>query len=181
MMHEQQGWAVLLGQTRLQPVEPHVAQFTVVPGLDQRVERDQPHRHSLDRVLQEALARQVAMVGERPAQRVAEIVIARDQIDRHGERRQHAPEIGVLRRQAVFDQIAGRQHDIGPGVERVQMRHRAFEETRGVNPAMEQLALALQVHVGNLGDQHGRSSPARSGSTDSPGATSLIASKNRAK
>jgi hypothetical protein len=121
----------------------------------QGVERDQAHRQSLDRILQEAGWRQVGVIGEDLAQHVARVMVAGDQMDRHGERRQQPSQMGVFLRLAAIHQIAGGEHDVGLRIERIHMRHRALEEARRVYTAVEQLALRLHMHVGNLGDQHG--------------------------
>ena len=108
------------------------------------------------------------MVGEGLAQRIARIVVARNQVDRHGKRRQQAPETGIFLELAAVHQIAGGDHEIGPRIERIEVRHRPLEETGRIDAAIEQLAFDLHVHVGDLGDQHGTPSVVLSGAKACP-------------
>ena len=145
----------LLAQPGFQPVEPVGAQFAVPLARHQRIECDQANRQSIDRVVQEAVTRQIGMIGEDRAQGIARIVVAGNEMDRHGQRRQQLPEKCVFLDRAAIDQVAGGEHDVGPGIERVHVRHCPFEEARRVDALVEQLARRLDVHVGDLGDQHG--------------------------
>jgi hypothetical protein len=61
---------------------------------------------------------------------------------------------GVFLGLAAIDQVAGGKDDVGFGIERHHMRHRAFEEARGVDALVQKLARRLDVHVGDLRDQH---------------------------
>ena len=127
---------VAFGEPCLQPVEPLGAQLAVALARHQRIERDQAHRPVLDRVLQEAGSRQIGVIGEDLAHRIARIVVAGNQMDRHGERRQQPLETGVFLGLAAIHQIAGGEHDVGPRIERIHVRHRPLEETRGVDAAV---------------------------------------------
>ena len=80
------------------------------------------------------------MVGERRAQRLARIVVAGNHVDRHGSGASSRREMGVFLGLAAIDQIAGREHDVGPRIERSHMRHRPLEEARGVDAVVEELA-----------------------------------------
>ncbi len=122
----------------------------------ERVERHEPHGIILDDVLHESTgAREVRMVGERGRERVAIVVVARDEVDRHGERRQQVVQAAVLPGASRVDEIAGRQHDVGARPQSEQMRDGAREVGRRVHAPVREDAFGPDVHVGDLGDDHG--------------------------
>ena len=102
------GWCIITSVGRVgrcaeravEPGETLVAQLAAAVAGDVRIERDQPHRVILDRILQKAVARQIAVAAERGAQQVAAVVIAGDDEDRHRERRQQPAQMLVFRRLA---------------------------------------------------------------------------------
>jgi hypothetical protein len=120
----------------------------------QRVERDQAQRSALDHVLQELALLQIAMIGEGRAQRRAQVVIAGDEMDRHRQRRQQIAQMRILLRHAGIDQVAGHQHDVRHGAQRIDVRDRARQMTCGVDASHRQDALGPDVGVGDLRDQH---------------------------
>src|SRR5205814_4117200 len=74
MVHEEHRRLVrLLPEPRLEPGQALRAEFAMALALDQRVERNQANRPTLDRVLQEARGREIALGGEGRAQRLARI------------------------------------------------------------------------------------------------------------
>jgi hypothetical protein len=88
--------------------------------------------------------------GERPAL----VVVAGDQVDRHGQRRQQVVQAAVLVRAPPVDQIARREHDVGARLQREQMLHGAREVRRGVDAPVGERPFGLDMRVGDLGDQH---------------------------
>jgi hypothetical protein len=155
MVHEEDGRPVAFAEPRFEPVEPFAAELAVRLARHQGIERDQAHRQVFDRVLQKAGWRQVGVLGEGLAQRIARVVVAGDHVERHGKRRQQSPEMGVFLWLAAIHQVAGGEHDVGPRIERIHMRHRPLQEARGIDAAVKQLAFRLDVHVGDLSDEHG--------------------------
>ena len=85
-------------------------------------------------------AGKIALVGEGRAQRLARIVVAGNDIDRHRQAARAAGAGGRIPRACRLDQVAGHDHDVGPRVELQDMRHRALEVARGVDAVVEQLA-----------------------------------------
>jgi hypothetical protein len=88
----------------------------------------------LDDVLDEPSAtRQVPVVGERGDERVAIVVVAGDEVHGHRERRQQRAQPRVFPGAAGVDQVAGRQHDVGPRLEAEQMLDGAGQVGRRVD------------------------------------------------
>ena len=91
------------------------------------------------------------MIGERLAQRVAVVVVARDRVDRDGERREELAHARVRARVSVLGEIAGDEHGVGLRVERDERRDRRLERAGGA----EVVRAGLQVQVGDLGEEDG--------------------------
>src|SRR6185437_16826881 len=91
----------------IEPFEPLRAEPAAAFAGDQRVEGDETDGMMLDRILQEAAPRQQALVGEGVAHRVALVMIAGDDIDRTGERRQQLAEQIIFIGPPEIAEIAG--------------------------------------------------------------------------
>ena len=154
MVHEEKRRLVALVEPRLQPLQLLRTKRAMALARHQGVERDQAQRQILDDVLEKSVARQVAVLGKGRPERIARIVVARDQIVGHAQRPEHALEVRVFLGLAAIDQIAGHQRDVGAGIERVDVRDGPLEEALRVDTAVKQLARLLDVHVGDLGNQH---------------------------
>jgi hypothetical protein len=95
------------------------------------------------------------MMGERGDEHVAVVVVAGNQVHRHRERRQQGAQTLVLRGAAGVDQVAGRQHNVGPRPQTKQMLDGAGEVGRCVHTAVGQHAFGPDVRVRDLRDDHG--------------------------
>jgi hypothetical protein len=62
--------------------------------------------------------------------------------------------MGVLLRRSALDQVAGKDNEVGTGIEAVERRHRPREGGGGVNDAHEKGSRRRNVSVGDLGYQH---------------------------
>ena len=113
------GRPVAFAEPRLQPVEPLGAQLAMRlarrPAC--RARSGAPAASSIA-YCRKPLARQVGVVGEDLAQRIARIVVAGNQVDRHRQRRQQTAQQGVFLGLAAIHQVAGGEHDVGPRIER---------------------------------------------------------------
>ena len=87
----------------VEPSQPLGAQHPVMPAGDQRIERDKPQRVILDRVLQIALGREVAVTAERLAQWLAGVMVAGNDKDRHLQRCKQGAQVFVLLGRAMID------------------------------------------------------------------------------
>ncbi len=113
----------------------------------------------LDRVAQPFAFRPIARIGEDLAQPLAAIVIAGDEIDRHRQLAELLAQHAVLVDRAAIDEIAGRQHDIGHRLERVERAHGACQHGVGLDDAVGLPAARPDVQVGNLRDDHADGTP----------------------
>ncbi len=158
MVHEDHGRPIgRLLEARREPTQSLGAQQAADLAGHERVERDEPHRVALDDVLHEpATARQVRVIGEHGRERVAIVVVARNEVDRHRQRREQIAQPAVLLRPSAIDEVTGRQHEIGARPERQKVAHGARQIGRRVDAPVGENALGLDVHVGDLRHQHGR-------------------------
>ena len=102
---------------------------------------------------------------ERGAHGVAVVVVAGQQVDRAGERREQRAQMLVLRRLARIDQVAGDDDRVGALRQRVHGRDRARQRGCGVDTPLGQLAGLPDVGVAQLDDEarHGPGRARRSG------------------
>ena len=157
VMHQDHGRGIrACGQRAIQPFEPLRAEFAVpVPG-HLGVDRDQAHRMVVDRVLHEVgIGTQPAVSGEGASQRVAAIVVSRQEIEGHVQRGEQFAQQRVFVIAPVVDQIAGGHHDVGSGMEAADRRHAGLEHAGGIDHAVGAAATRLDVKVGDLADEHG--------------------------
>ena len=123
------------------------------PGI-QRVEGDEPDRVVLDRKLEKPVSRQITVSGKRGAQRLAGVVIAGNDENRHRERRKQSAQMLVFGGVAMIDEVAGHHRDIGQRVKPVDLSDRARQEFGGIDPAIEQLARRDDMRIGQLDNDH---------------------------
>ena len=113
-MHEDEGrllWR--LRQSCLQPDQTSLTQFALIPSRHKRVERDKTQRIIVDHIMQEPSGLlQVRPIGEGALQVLAIIMIARNHIAGHGQRRQRLCDYGILLGCAVVNQVARCQYHI---------------------------------------------------------------------
>jgi len=84
-------------EPRREPTQTLRAEEAAHSPRIERVERDEPYRMALDHVVHEPpAAREIGVIGERGGERVAIVVVARDQIDRHRERCQQVVKPSIL-------------------------------------------------------------------------------------
>ena len=91
------------------------------------------------------------MVGERLAQGVAVVVVARDGMDRDAERREQLAHACVGARVPVVGEVAGDEHRVGLRVEREEGRHRGLQRVGRA----EIVGTDREVQIGELGDEEG--------------------------
>ncbi len=118
---ENGGWCIkisvgrsgCLGEATGEPGEAGGAKGAADLARKDGIEADQAERPVLDRVVEEfAGRRQIALVGEGVAQRVAMVVVAGDDVDRHRQPVEGHAEAGVVLRKAAVGEIARRQDDV---------------------------------------------------------------------
>ena len=145
-----------LGEALVEPGELLRAERAVGAALDQGVERDQPDREIVDRVADAAPRRDAGEKIERPAHRLARVVVA-DQRDigRTRARPAIATSSAYTRSSPSLVRSPVITTRSGSGVEGVEMRDRALETARDVDLAERERALGQEVQVRHLGDQHG--------------------------
>src|SRR3546814_414662 len=118
--------------------------------------RSQADRIILDGILQEAVRRQVFVPGQIGTDQRAVVVVARYDVERRDQRLQQFGKRRVFLRRSLVDQVAGRQHHVGPGRGCVDLSDRGGEEGVGVDRAERLGSAWFDVHIGDLGDYHGR-------------------------
>ena len=91
------------------------------------------------------------MVGERLAQGVAVVVVARDGVDRDAERREQLAHACVGARVPVVGEVARDEDRVGLRVEREERRHRGLQRMGRA----EIVGADGEVQVGELGDEDG--------------------------
>src|SRR6267142_5310832 len=89
---------------------------------------DEPDRVVLNRKLEKPVSRQITVSGERGAQRLAGVVIAGNDEDRHRKWCEQRAEMLVFAGIAVIDEVARDDRDIGQRVEAVDLGDRARQE-----------------------------------------------------
>ena len=115
MHHDDRGSIGRLVEAVLEPRKALRVEGAPARAGDHRVERDEAHRPGVDRVLDERVRlAQVRMVGERVPQRVALVVIAGQQVDRHRQRREQVAQMRVRLGPAGVGEVAGDHDDVGP-------------------------------------------------------------------
>ena len=115
------GWCIaitvgrsgVLGERRVEPLEPPFVERPAFGAGDDRVEADQPQRPEVDDVGGRLLAR--ARQPERLAQRPAQVVVAGQDVRLEPERRQQlAHSRAYSSGAAVVGQVAGDEQRVGP-------------------------------------------------------------------
>jgi hypothetical protein len=81
-------------------------------------------------------------------------VVARHQQERRCESVQQSAQHGVFSVQALLNQVAGDQHDVGLRIEPVQVLDRIGEHAVGVDRVVVRHALGANVQVGDLRQDH---------------------------
>jgi hypothetical protein len=87
----------------------------------------------------------------------AVIVVARNEIEGHGERRQDVTQPLVLLGLSSLDQVARSDRHVRPGTETVQMRDCALQILDGPEISVVPAARCADVRVADLCDEHGQS------------------------
>ena len=82
--------------------------------------------------------------------------LARDDERRDLERVEQFAQARVFLRLPVFGEVAGREDDVGTRGEGVDAVDAAAQVLRRVDHVMQELALAADVRIGDLRDQHAR-------------------------
>src|SRR5262245_3503861 len=157
VMHEHQGRPTrLLGESCVEPVKTFGTELAAAFTGYERIKRNQPHRPILDYVVQEPpVARQVAMPVEGPNEVRAVIVVARNQIKGHGERRDDVTQALVLLGLPSLDEIPGRDRHVGTRTEAVQVSDRALQMLDGPEIPVVSAIRCTDVRVADLCDEHG--------------------------
>ena len=138
------------------PGEPRRAHLAMAVARHHRVEADQPYVVAFDRVVQEAVVvGEIAVRAELGEELGAAIVVARHEIDRHGERLQDVAQHLVFLGQPAVGEIAGGDHQVGLARQALERGDRRLEHGVGVDPLIGDLAARTDMHVGDLGDHHG--------------------------
>jgi hypothetical protein len=88
------------------------------------------------------------------AQRAALVVVPRDQVIRHRQRREKRLQRRVLLRLAEVHQVACDEEDIRALLQRADMLDAPREHPGRVDHAVRELPVRLDVQVGDLADQH---------------------------
>src|SRR5579875_51386 len=160
MVHQQQARAPRRRRQRpLEPVQALPAQRAAGRAGDQGVERDNAQRPLLDRIVQKALARQIAVGGKGLAQRLAGVVVAGDDEDRHPERRQQRAQMGIFLGRPGVDEIAGHDGQVRSRIKAGERRHRALQAQGGIDGAVGEFPGTPDMGIGDLGDEHHAPSP----------------------
>src|SRR6266545_7620266 len=142
-------------EPRPEPGQALLAHQPAALPRHQGVEADEPHRILLEHVVQEASrSRQIVVVADLADERAAVVMIAGDEIDRHGKRRQQLAQVPVLVRVAGIDEVAGREHDVGARGHPGELLDAAGEKPGGVDPTVGELPVGPDVHVRDLRDDH---------------------------
>ena len=154
-------WKIKVGLSRRftqRCVEPgHVLghQVAAVLAWDGGVEADQPHRPPF--VNQIEPGRRWHWGGSEPErghEASSIVVIARYWQHRHAEAAQYLGEHRVLGFEAIVDEVAGCEDNVGQRGEAVDVLHCGAQHGRGVDPVVQQLAGLDDVTVGDLCNQH---------------------------
>lgn len=157
VMHEDQGRA--FGRCRqgvLEPLQALGAHLPAVMAVAFGVQSDQPQGVIFQHVVQErAVAGQVTQIAEVLPYHVAVVVIAGNDEDRHFQALEFTAHDFIILLVGLVDQIAGRQHQIGPGGKAVEMLNGRVQGGNGIDLAFQQATVGTQVQVGNLSDNHG--------------------------
>jgi hypothetical protein len=149
-------------QRVVEPSQPRRVQLAAPRATSRRVERDEPNRPRLDRVAQRSLWREVAVVGKGVAQLVAIVMVAGDEKERHLQLTEELAQPFVFFRLAPVDQVARRDDQRRPRYRCIEHRDRAPQVATGVNHVVKEVALAADVRVGDLRDEHEWSIPGSS-------------------
>ena len=105
------------------------------------------------------------MVGERRPEVLAIVVVAGDDEERNGKRQKDFPDVVVLGRLAVVDQISGDQHQIRAAVQGEHVLDRRREAGVGVHHPVVELALGPDMGIRQLRNQHAAASTPFMGTT----------------
>ena len=120
---------------------PLGAKVALVAARIQGIDRDQPYRIVLDRIVDKVgIRREISACRKGRAQIRPVVLIAGKDIDRRTRLREDGDSLGVFVLPPVMNDIAGVDDHIGRRIERVDVRNRAFEialfsDRRRVYPA----------------------------------------------
>jgi hypothetical protein len=122
----------LLGEGRVEPLDPPAVERPAFGAGDRRVEADQSQRTEVDRVG----GRLVALAGqpERLAQRRPQVVVAGQDVRLEVERREQLAQPPVLLGRPVVGEVAGDEQCVGVVGEREDRLDRAQQALVGVGP-----------------------------------------------
>jgi hypothetical protein len=84
------------------------------------------------------------------AHRLAVVVVARNEIQRHLERREQSAQVGVFLRAPVLHQVAADEQHVGPLRQPQDALHRAPQHGGAIHPPVRQLTRRRYVQVADL-------------------------------
>ena len=151
MVHGDQGGHAGLGcQLRIEPREPLLVQGAVILARPGGVDHDEPQRAEVGRVL-DGLVVHAGDV-EVAAEGGPVVVVAREDVDRHVERREELEHLLVLGIGGVLREIAGDKHGVRPRPQRLDRLDRGGERGDGIAAA----PVGPEVRIAELREQKRR-------------------------
>jgi hypothetical protein len=148
-----------LFEPRGEPGELLTADLALGLAGDLRVERDEADGMILDRVAEPLACRPVAGIGEHLAHARAAVVVAGDEVDRHGQRGEFLAQDAVFLAEAAIDEIAGGEDDVGRRLQGGERGDGAAQHGVGLDDAVAAPTARPDMEVGDLRDDHARRLP----------------------
>ena len=99
---------------------------------------------------------QVFVIGKGRAQGFAVVVIPRDQVIRHFQRRQQLAQEDIFFRPARIDQVTGHRNRVRPPLQTHDVGNASTQTLPGVDHAVGLPSMRLDVKVRDLGENHER-------------------------
>ena len=81
-------------------------------------------------------------------------MVARDQINRHGQRRQQSIQVLIFNGPATVDEMPRDDHNVRKRTLREDVRYAAPHETRSVDLPIGELAGRPDMQIANLANEH---------------------------
>jgi hypothetical protein len=155
MHHHQRARVRPLRKRAVEPREAFVAHVAARAARNHRIERNEPQRQRLDRVLDElAGGRQVRLVGECAPKFVELVVVAGNHVVRRSQVGEDFAQVRIRVALALVGKVAGDQNRVGPRIEPIEVRNRLAQHARGVDALIGAPALGHDVQIGDLREQH---------------------------
>jgi hypothetical protein len=144
----------------LEPLQAGGTEQSASLARHHRVERNQAQRADAHGVLQELAGfSKIGVVRERGTQRFPSVVIPRDQVYGHAQRREQSSEMRIILGATEVCQVSGRDDDVGSRILSEDVRNASAKMIRGIDASICELTGCADVQVADVAEQHGLNAP----------------------